>query len=97
MAVARVFEAKGWTPESYDKLMAELLDRLGRGDRAAPGVLFHWVTATPDGMRATDVYESADAADALVQDQVGPIATELGLPLPEITQYEVHRFLAPSP
>ena len=29
---------------------------------------------------------------------VGPsLAAELGLPLPEITQYEVHRFLAPSP
>jgi len=95
MAIARVFEGKGWTPEQYDKLIAALLDRLGRGDRAAPGVLFHWVAATPDGMRATDVYESREAADALVQDQIGPVATELGLPLPEITEYEVHRYLAP--
>ena len=95
MAIARVFEGKGWTPEQYDKLIAALLDRLGRGDRAAPGVLFHWVAATPDGMRATDVYESREAADALVQDQIGPVDTELGLPLPEITEYEVHRYLAP--
>ena len=95
MAVARVFEGKGWTPEQYDKLIAALLDRLGRGDRAAPGVLFHWVAATPDGMRAIDVYESREAADALVQDQIGPIAGELGLPLPEITEYDVHRYLAP--
>jgi hypothetical protein len=95
MAIARVFEAKGWTPEQYDKLIAALLDRLGRSDRAAPGVLFHWVTATPDGMRATDVYESREAADALVSDQIGPIAAELGLPLPEISEYEVHKYLAP--
>jgi hypothetical protein len=95
MAIARVFEGKGWTPEQYDKLIAALLDRIGRGDRAAPGVLFHWATATPDGMRATDVYESREAADALVSDQIGPIAAELGLPLPEISEYEVHRYLAP--
>jgi len=95
MAIARVFEGKGWTPEQYDKLISALLDRLGRGDRAAPGVLFHWVTTTPDGMRATDVYESREAADALVQEQIGPVAGELGLPLPEISEYEVHRYLAP--
>lgn len=94
MAIARVFEGKGWTPEQYDKLIGSLLDRLGRGDRAAPGVLFHWVTSTQEGMRATDVYESREAADALVQEQIGPIAGELGLPLPEIAEYEVHKYLA---
>lgn len=96
MAVARVFEGKGWTPEQYDKLISVLLDRLGRGDRAAPGVLFHWVTQTDDGMRATDVYESRQAADSLVQDHVAPIAAELGLPLPEITEFEVRKYLVPE-
>ena len=95
MAIARVFEAKGWTPEQYDKLIAALIDRLGRGERAAPGVLFHWVTETPHGMRAVDVYETGEAADALVSEQIGPIAGELGLPLPEITEYEVRKYLAP--
>jgi hypothetical protein len=95
MAIARDFEAKGWTPEQYDQLIKALLDRLGRGDRAAPGVLFHWVTSTPDGMRAVDVYESRPAADTLVQEQIGPIAGELGLSLPDITEYEVHKYLVP--
>ena len=95
MAIARVFEAKGWTPGDYDKLISALLDRLGRGERAAPGVLFHWVTPTADGMRATDVYESREAADALVEEHIGPVAGELGLPLPEISEYDVHRLLAP--
>lgn len=95
MAIARVFDGKGWTPEQYDKLIAALLDRVGRGERAAPGVLFHWVAVTPDGMRAVDVYESKEAADTLVQEQIGPVASELGLPLPEITEYEVHKYLTP--
>lgn len=95
MAIARVFEAKGWTLEQYDKLIAALLDRLGRGERAAPGVLFHWVTATRDGVQAVDVYETRQAADTLVSEQIGAIAGELGLPQPAISEYEVHKYLAP--
>jgi hypothetical protein len=91
MAIARVFEGHGWTPEQYDALMA----KLDVGGKTAPGVLFHWVTKTDDGMRATDVYESRDAADGLVRDRIGPAAAELGLPLPEITEYDVYSFLTP--
>jgi hypothetical protein len=29
-----------------------------------------------------------------VQDSIGPIATNLGLPMPEVTEYEVHHLLA---
>lgn len=87
MAIARVFEARGWTPQQYDALM----DALGFGPgKAAPGVLFHWATRTPDGMRATDVYESREVADWLVTERIAPAAQQLGLPLPQIGEYEVH-------
>ena len=96
MAIARIFEGKGWTTAQYDELIAKLVADLGLAPgRTAPGVLFHWAAATDNGMRATDVYESREAADALVQEQIGPVAGELGLPLPEISEYEVHRYLAP--
>lgn len=95
MAFARVFECKGWSADDYDRLIRQMLDRLGRGHRAAPGVLFHWTTQTSDGVRATDVYESREAADSLSRGHIGPIATELGLALPEITEFEVHNYLAP--
>lgn len=61
--------------------------------RSAEGVLFHWAAATDGGMRAVDVYESREAADRLVAEAIGPIAGEIGLPLPEITEYEVHNLL----
>ena len=94
MAIARVFEGKGWTPAQYDELIAQLVAKLGVGPgRSAPGVLFHWAAATDDGMRAIDVYESREAADRLVQESIGPVASELGLTIPEITEYEVHNFL----
>ena len=94
MAIVRTFEAKGWTAEGYDDLMRRLVAKLGLAPgRSAPGVLFHWAAVTEDGMRAVDVYESREAADRLVADNIGPIAAELGLSLPEITELEVHKYL----
>jgi len=94
MAVARIFDGKGWTPEQYDELLKQLIDGLGRGRRAAPGVLFHWSTATDDGMRAVDVYETRDAADELAG-RIVPIVQSLGLAMPEISEFELHDYLTP--
>jgi hypothetical protein len=95
MAIVRMFDAKGWTTAGYDELMNHLVARLGLPPgKAAPGVLFHWAGATADGVRAVDVYESRESADRLVAESIGPIAHELGLPLPEITEFEVHQYLA---
>ena len=94
MAIARTFEGRGWTPEQYDTLMDRLVDRLGLpAGRSAPGVLFHWAAPTGTGMRAVDVYESRQAADRLVEEHIGPLAQELGLAMPEISEYEVRAFL----
>lgn len=41
-------------------------------------------------MRAVDVHESRPAADRLVQHSIAPIATGLGLPVPDITEFDVH-------
>ena len=74
--------------------MQRLVTKLGLAPgKSAPGVLFHWAAVTDDGMRAVDVYESREAADRLVGESIGPIAGELGLALPEITELEVHNFL----
>lgn len=94
MAVARIFDGKGWTPEQYDALLKRLLDGLGRGRRTAPGVLFHWAASTDAGMRAVDVYETREAADTLAG-QIGPIAGELGMAMPEITEFAIHDYLTP--
>ena len=93
MAIARVFDGKGWTTEQYDELMRRLIDQLSlEPGRPAQGVLFHWAAVTDDGVRAVDVYESKEAADNLVSEAIGPIASEMGLPLPEITEYEVYSY-----
>jgi hypothetical protein len=91
VAIARIFDAPGWTPDQYDALIA----RMHLGGRSAPGVLFHWAAQTETGMKAVDVYESRAAADQLVQEKIGPIAAELGLPAPEISEFEVRATLSP--
>lgn len=91
MAIARVFDAKGWTPQQYDTL----IERMDLGGRSGPGVLFHWAAPTPEGMRAVDVYESVEAADRLAQEKIGPLVQQLGLSMPAITQFEVHSILQP--
>jgi hypothetical protein len=91
MAIAREFEGTGWTVGQYD----ELIRRMDLGGRSAPGVLFHWAAPTEGGMKAVDVYESRERADALAQDRIAPVVQELGLPMPEIREYEVHAILTP--
>ena len=94
MAIARTFEGKGWTTDQYDELIKRMVEKLGLAPgKSAPGVLFHWAASTDGGVRAVDVYESQAVADTLVNDFIGPIATEMGLPLPEIQQFEVHNLL----
>ena len=94
MAIARIFDGKGWTTEQYDALLERLIDALGLPPgRSADGVLFHWSAATADGVRVVDVYESREAADRLASEQIGPLAGALGLNPPDITEYEVHRIL----
>ena len=91
MAIARIFEAKGWTKAQYDAH----IERMNLGGHSAPGVLFHWEAETPEGMRAVDVYESREAADRLVQERIAPIAQALKLPLPAVTELSVHPLLKP--
>jgi hypothetical protein len=91
MAIAREFKCTGWTQEQYDAL----IERMNFGGHSGPGVLYHWAAATPDGMHAVDVYESREKADALAQEKIGPLAQDLGLPMPTITEYEVHAILEP--
>lgn len=96
MAIARIFDGPGWTAAQYDELIRRLVDKLGLAPgTSASGVLFHWAAVTANGVRAVDVYDSAEAGDALVNEGIGPIAGAMGLPLPEIQQFEVHNFLRP--
>jgi uncharacterized protein (DUF1684 family) len=95
MPVAIVMEFKGATLEQYD----EVIERMGfePGGPGAPGGLSHWVAATGDGIRVTDVWESAEEYQQFAEEQIGPYARDAGIPAPpQLTFYEVHNHLTPG-
>ncbi|WP_426975422.1 hypothetical protein ACQCSU_11680 [Pseudarthrobacter sp. O4] len=56
------------------------------------------VTATDNGIRITDVWQTREIADAFYQEQLGPISAEIGVPAPsETTFYDVHNYLTQGP
>ncbi|MGD9529515.1 hypothetical protein [Pseudonocardia sp.] len=92
MAVAIVMDFAGGTLEQYDQVIAKMgLDQGGTGPE---GALFHWVTATDDGIRVVDVWETAEQWQAFADSQIGPITAEVGVPgPPAVTVHQVHNHL----
>ena len=92
MAIAAVMDFKDATLEQYDEVIAKM--GFEPGGAGAPGGLFHWVAATGDGIRVTDVWETAEQFEQFAEQQIGPLTQEVGVPgPPEVTIYEVHNYL----
>ena len=92
MAVAFVLDFEGGTLDQYD----QVIEKMGftPGGPGAPAGMFHWVTATDDGIRVTDVWESAEAFQKFSDEKIGPITQEVGIPNPPtVSSHEVHNHL----
>lgn len=91
MAVAVIIECKGATLDQYDQVLAKM--EREPGGRGAPGSLFHWVTATEEGIRVTDVWTTRAQFEAFAAEQIGPLTVEVGFPSPpQITYHDVHNY-----
>jgi hypothetical protein len=56
--------------------------------------LFHWVTATDDGFRVVDVWQTREQFEQFAHDAIGPLAAAVGYTgEPEVTVHEVHNYL----
>ena len=92
MAVAVVMDFRGATLEQYD----EVIRRMGfsKEGPGPAGELFHWVTATPDGVRVTDVWETREQFESFAEGHIGPRTREVGFTgTPEVSFHEVHNYL----
>ncbi|MEA2251928.1 MAG: hypothetical protein QOG70_2170 [Solirubrobacteraceae bacterium] len=93
MPVAVVLDFPGGTLEQYDKVI-ELMG-FTPGGAGAPGGLFHWVTATDDGIRVTDVWESREQFEKFAEEEIGPRTQEAGIPAPpQVRFHDVHNHLS---
>ncbi len=93
MAVGVQIDFKGGTTlEQYDQVVKKM--GFTPGGPGAPGLLFHWVTKTDNGIRVTDVWESRETFEKFAAEKIGPITQEVGVPgPPEMQFFEVHNYL----
>src|SRR5580700_9054016 len=93
MAVGVQTDVVGGTLEQYD----EVVERLGLlpGGPAASQQIFHWVAQTENGFRVVDVWESREAFDRFMAENLLPLLREVGVTRPpEIEYLEIHNYLA---
>ena len=76
MPVLMVLDWDGIGVAEYEALRA----RVGWKEEVPPGALFHAAAKTDDGMRAVDLWESAEAFQRFVDERLVPAAAELGIP-----------------
>ncbi|MGH7752533.1 MAG: hypothetical protein ACREN5_06930 [Gemmatimonadales bacterium] len=95
MAIAVVLEFSGATLDQYDQVIEKM--GLTPGGPGPAGALGHWVTATDDGIRVTDVWESRERFDEFAENQIGPFTAEVGIVgPPAMTFYDVHNYFRPG-
>ena len=92
MAVAFKMKFEGATLEQYDRVM-ELMG-LDQGDSSPDGAVFHWVSATDDGIVVVDVWESDEQFNKFAEEQIGPYTQQVGIPNPPVvTRFAIHNIL----
>ena len=93
VAVAVQLDFKGSTLDQYDQAIEAL--GLLPGGPSSPAELFHWVTATDEGFRVVDVWESREAFEEFLKTKILMVSSEVGIAdPPEIQFFEVHNYLA---
>ena len=92
VAVGVQVDFNGMTLEQYDEVVKQMgFEPQGAG---GPGLLFHWVTKTDDGVRVTDVWENQEDFDKFAEEKIGPITQAVGIPnQPEVQSFDVHNYL----
>jgi hypothetical protein len=93
MAIAVVADFPETELAQYDKV----IEILGYEDPAKTpaGLLFHWATKTPEGVRTVDIWSDRETAEAHAEADIGPAAAEAGITVePKLAYIPVHNYVA---
>jgi hypothetical protein len=83
----------GVTREEYE----EARDQVGWEQRAPEGGLLHIASFAEDGLRVTDIWESADDFNRFVENRLMPVVQELGIQTqPDVIITELHAVWNPG-
>jgi hypothetical protein len=94
MAIAAeiTFHGPGLTIDKYFESI-KLLGAVPDGPHPDSSCLFHWVEATQNGYRVTDVWTDKPAFEKFIQEKVGPVSEQLGVPQPQVKFIDVANYL----
>jgi hypothetical protein len=94
MAVVVRQKFTDYTLDQYDQLTAKLGATPG-GPHIDPGVLFHYIVATDEGVEITDIWTTREGFEKFSQEKLAPAVQELGLSMnnpPSVEFIEVHNY-----
>ncbi|HUD16203.1 MAG TPA: hypothetical protein VMQ59_03030 [Acidimicrobiales bacterium] len=92
MAVVVQQDFTGATLAQYDEAASKMGIPAG-GSHIAPGLLFHYVVASDDGVQITDVWTSREGFEKFAQETIAPVSQELGISPPTSVEFiEVHNY-----
>jgi hypothetical protein len=89
MAQTYIMEFQGMTQQQYDQAM----DRLQLGGKSPSGQIFHVAGPIEGGWCVIDVWESQAAFDRFIQEKLGRVLQEIGLPPLQPRIIPVHNIL----
>ena len=93
MAIVMNMRWSGVTPEQYDEARRRVD---WEGDRPVGGN-FHVSSFDGEGLRVTDIWDSAEDFQRFVVERLNPVVQELGLPgEPHVEITPVHAIYAPA-
>lgn len=94
MAVIAHVTLRGFAPERYDALRAEV----GWLESTPEGGLAHLTWWEGDDNHNVDAWESAAAFQAFAENRLGPAMGKLGIEIePEVTFHPAHEVFTPQP
>jgi heme-degrading monooxygenase HmoA len=76
MAVVLIADIPGMTADTYRQAIGQVRDQL----KTAPGFVAHAGTATPQGFRVTEIWETREDCTRFLQSTIMPMAQQVGLP-----------------
>ena len=91
IAVEATFHGPGLTIDKYFESL-KLLGAVPEGPHPDPSCLFHWVEATPNGYRVTDVWKDKAAFEKFIEEKVGPVSVQVGAPQPQLKFFDVANY-----
>ena len=92
MFVGLLLNFPGGSQEQYDAV----IEQLNLGGSMPPGGIWHAAGPTDEGWRVVDVWESQEAFDTFLHEELYQAMQNAGMPRPQVERWPVYGILGPA-